>query len=137
MKGDVLKMINKEKYNVDLASLSDEKILYDFAKEINFDVKAMGNKSTQDRTLTKLFKSPGLMVFASGISNIIFLSSNPDELCDRLKLLQQEKSAGNKSNITNNEIVAIVDKLLEYKCISKKQHKQILINCNLLQTKKK
>ena len=32
----------------------------------------------------------------------------------------------------NDEIVAIVDKLLEYKCISKKQHKQILIKGNLM-----
>ena len=29
-------------------------------------------------------------------------------------------------------MIAIVDKLLEYKCISKKQQKQILIKCNLL-----
>ena len=32
----------------------------------------------------------------------------------------------------NEETVAIVDKLLEYKCITKKQHKQILIKCNLI-----
>ena len=42
--------------------------MYDFAKEMNFDVKAMGNKSTRDRTLVKLFKSPDLMVSASGVS---------------------------------------------------------------------
>ena len=62
----------------------------------------------------------------------IFLSSDPDELCNRLKLLSQEKHAGNNSDIINDEIVAIVDKLMEYKCISKKQHKQILIKCKLL-----
>ena len=69
---------------------------------------------------------------ASGISKIIFLSSDPDELCNRLKLLLQEKQAGNNSDIINDEIVAIVDKLLEYKCISKNQLQQILIKCNLL-----
>ena len=69
---------------------------------------------------------------ASGVTTI-FLSSDPNELCDRLKLLLQEKHAGNNSDIINEEIVAITDKLLEYKCISKKQHKQILIKCNLLQ----
>ena len=31
----------------------------------------------------------------------------------------------------NQEIVAIVDKLIEFKC-SKKQYKQILIQCNLI-----
>ena len=69
---------------------------------------------------------------ASGISKTIFLSSDPDELCERLKLLLQEKHGGNNSNLIDEEIVTIVDKLLEYQCISKKQHKQILIKCNLL-----
>ena len=73
------------------------------------------------------------MVSASGVSRTKFLSSDPDELCDRLKLLLQEKHAGNNSDIINEEINAIVDKLLYYECISKKQHKQILIKCNLLQ----
>ena len=57
--------------------------LYDFAKEMNFDIKAIGKKFTQERTLTKLPKSPGLMVSASGNSTI-FLSSDPNELCDIL-----------------------------------------------------
>ena len=72
------------------------------------------------------------MVSASGILKTIFLSSDPNELCNRLKLLLQKKQAGNNSDIINDEIVAIVDKLLEYKCISKKEHKQILFKCNLL-----
>ena len=132
LKGDLLEMITNSKFNVDLASLSDKKLMYEFAKEMHFDPKASGNKSTRDRKLIKLLNSPGLIVSASGISKTIFLSSDPDELCDRLKLLLQEKHAGNNSDIINQEIVAIVDKLLEYKCISKKQLKQILIKCNLL-----
>ena len=127
--GDLLKIITNKNFNVDRASLADKKLMYNFAKEMNFDTKAQGNKSTRDRTLIKLLKSPAII--ASGISTI-FLSSDPDELCNRLKLLLQEKHAGNNSDIINDEIVAIVDKLLEYKCISKKQHKQILIKCNLL-----
>ena len=132
LKGDLLKMITNKNFNVDLASLADKKLMYDFAKEMHFDTKAQGKKSTRDRTFIKLLKSPGLMVSASGVSKTIFLSSDPDELCNRLKLLLQEKHAGNNSDIINDEIVAILDKLLEYKCISKKQHKQILIKCNLL-----
>ena len=80
--------------------------------------------------MIKLLKSPAIM--ASGVSNIIILTSNRDELCNRLKLLLQEKHAGNNSDLIKQEIVAIVDKFLEYKCISKKQPKQLLINCNLL-----
>ena len=73
------------------------------------------------------------MVSASGISKTKFLSSDPDEICKRLKLLLREKQAENNSDIINQEIVAIVDNILEYKCISKKQHRQILIKCNVLQ----
>ena len=131
LKGDLLKMITNKNYNVDLASLADKKLMYDFAKEMHFDPKAVGNKSTRDRTLIKLLKSPGLTVSASGVSKTIFLSSDPDELCERLKLLLQEKHAGNNSDIINDEIVVIIDKLLEYKCVTKKQHKQLLYNCNL------
>ena len=129
LKGDLLKMITNTKFNVDLASLSDKKLMYDFAREMHFDLKAPGNKSTRDRKLIKLLESPAIM--ASGITTI-FLSENPNELCDRLKLLLQEKHAGNNSDIINDEIIIIVDKLLEYKCISKKQHKQILIKCTLI-----
>ena len=136
LKGDLLEMITNNKFNVDLASLSDKKLMYDFAKEMHFDPKAPGNKSIRDRKVIKLLNSPGLMVSASGISKTIFLSSDPDELCERLKLLLQEKHAGNNSDIINEEIVAIVDKLLEYKCISKKQHKQILIKCDLINKQK-
>ena len=99
--------------------------MHDFAKEMHFDKKASSNKSTRDRTLIKLLKSPGLMISASGISNTIFLSSNPDELCKRLKLLIQEKRAGNNSKVNNEEIVAINHKLLEYKCMTPTQHKKI------------
>ena len=34
LKGDLLKMITNENYNVDLASLADKKLLYDLAKEM-------------------------------------------------------------------------------------------------------
>ena len=130
LKGDLLKMITNKNYNVNHASLSDKKLMYNFAKEMHFDERRVGNKSTRDKTLIKLLNTPAIT--ASGVSKTIFLSSDPNELCDRLKLLLQEKHSGNNSNIINEEIVAIIDILLEYKCISKKQHKQILIKCNLL-----
>ena len=97
---------------------------------MNYDIKSTGRPSTRHNSMIRLLDQPAIM--ASGISKTIILSSDPNELCDRLKLLLQEKHAGNNSDIINDEIVAIVDKLLEYKCISKKQHKQILFKCNLL-----
>ena len=134
LKGYLLKMITNESYNVDLASLSDKKSRYDFAKEMYFDIEAWVNESTQDRTLIRFLKS--LCIMASGISTI-FQPSDSNELCDRTKFLLQEEQAGNNSDLVNEEINAIVDNLLEYTRISKKQHKQILIKCNIFQTRKK
>ena len=87
LKGDLLKMITNKNYIVNLASLADKKLMYDFAKEMHFDERRVGNKSTRDRTLINLLNSPRIV--ASGISKTIFLSSDPDELCNRLKLLLQ------------------------------------------------
>ena len=42
---DFLRMIINKNDIVDLASSSDKRIMYNFAKEKNFDVKAQGNKS--------------------------------------------------------------------------------------------
>ena len=53
LKGDLLKMITNKNYNVDLACLSDKNLMYDFAKEMYFDVKTQSNKSTRDRTLKR------------------------------------------------------------------------------------
>ena len=130
-------MITNKNYNVDLADLEDKKLTYNFAKEGNFDVRGQGRKSTRDRTLINFLKSLGLMVSVSGVSKTKILSTDPKKICDRMKLILQEKQAGNNPDIIKEENVAIVDKLSEYKCISKKQHKQILINCNLLQKKVK
>ena len=129
LRRDLLKKITNKNYN---ASLQDKKLMYDFAKQMNFDLKAQGRKSTRDITLLKLLKSPGLMVSASGISKTNFLSSDPDELCDRIKLILQEKQAAINSELLDDQIIAIVDKLIQYHCISKKQHQQLQNKCNLL-----
>ena len=72
LKGNLSQMINKINLIVDLASLLDKKLLFDFAKEMYFDVKAPGKESTRDRTLIKLLKSPSIMVSASGVSKTSF-----------------------------------------------------------------
>ena len=85
-----------------------------------FDEKALGNKNTWDKSPIRLLQSPAIM--ASGISRM-FLPENPNELVGvRSKLLLQGKQAGNNSNIIMEQIIAIADKLLEYKSISTKQH---------------
>ena len=130
LEGDLLKVITIYKFNVDHSNQQDRKKIFEFAKELNYDVKSTGRPSTRHNSIIRLLEQPAIM--ASGFSKTIILSSDADELCNRLKLLLQEKHAGNNSDLINEEVIAIVDKLLEYKCISKKQHKQILIKCNLL-----
>ena len=68
---------------------------------------------------------------ASGFRSI-FVSKNTDKLCENLKLLLQEKRAGNNSNLYNEEIVPIIDKLLDYKCITPTQQKKIILKISLL-----
>ena len=89
--------------------------MFDFAKEMYFDEKAPGNKSTRDRTISGLFKSPGLMIPASGVPSshkTSFLPYNLNEFCDNLKVVLQKKQAGNISQIISEEINAIADNLL-------------------------
>ena len=133
LEGDLLKLITNCKFNADHSSPQDKKLIYESAEEMNNDTKSTGRPSVRQSSIIKLLESPAII--ASGISKTIILSSDPNELCDRLRLLLQEKHAGNNSNLIDEEIVAIIDKLLEYKCISRKQHKQILNKCNLLNKK--
>ena len=113
LEGDLLKVITNHKFNIDRSSRQDKKLIYEFAKEMNYDAKSTGRPSIRHTSIIKILESPAIM--ASGISKTIFLSSDPDELCERLKLLLQEKHGGNNSNLIDEEIVTIVDKLLEYK----------------------
>ena len=54
-----------------------------------------------------------------------FLPSDPDVLVDQLKLLYFEKVGGNDSFLINEQIISIIDKLLEYECISPSQHQNM------------
>ena len=47
---------------------------------MNFNNRQKGRKSDRDKSMIKLLKSQAIN--ASGISKTIFLSSDPDELCD-------------------------------------------------------
>ena len=113
-------------FNVTHYNPQNQKLFCEFGKEMKFDVNKIGRKCNREKSLIKLLNWPAIM--ASSISSKVS-SENPNELCDRLKLLIQEKQAGNNSNLIDKEIVAIADISLEYKCISTKQHKILLIKC--------
>ena len=55
----------------------------------------------------------------------VFLPSDPDELVDQLKLLYFEKVGGNDNPQLNEQIIAIVDKLFKYECITN-QHQNLI-----------
>ena len=132
--GGLLKTMANWSFNNVHSNPQDQKLINEFGKEMKINIKQLGRKIPRDDSHIKILNSRAIM--ASGISTI-FLSSGSEELCDKLKLLLQEKQAGNNFKIFNEEVVAIVDKLLEHKCISKTQHRQTLIRCYLIHTKKK
>ena len=90
MNGDLLKLITNENYKVNLANLLDKKLGLESAKEMNFDEKALGIKSTRDKTLINSLKSPAIMT--GSLKKISFskpketktrfLSSNPEKFYD-------------------------------------------------------
>ena len=82
--GDLLEAITNYDFNIGHSNQQDRKLMYEFAKEMKFNIKQKGRKSDRDKGFVRLLKSPKIM--ASGVSKTIILSSDPDELCDRLKL---------------------------------------------------
>ena len=68
--GDLLKTIKIYDFNVSRSDPKDQKLIYEFGKEMNFNIKQKGRKSDRDKPLIKLLKSPAIM--ASGVSNTIF-----------------------------------------------------------------
>ena len=121
-----MKTITNHDFQVAHFNPEDQKLLYEYAKAMKFDIKQKGRKGKRDMSLINLLKSPAIM--ASVISTIL-LSYDPNELCDRLKLLIQEKQAGNNSKKINEEIFAIAHKLIESKSISTKQHEIMIKIC--------
>ena len=84
-----MKLITNYKFNADHSSPQVEKLIYEFAKEMNYDTKSIGRPSTRHTSIINILEPPANM--AAGISKTIILSSDPNELCDRLKLILQEK----------------------------------------------
>ena len=86
--GDLLETMTNYDFNVSHSNPQDRKLIYEFGKEMDFNIRQQGRKSNTDKSMIKLLKSPAIM--ASGISTI-FLSSDSNELCNRLTLLLQQK----------------------------------------------
>ena len=70
--GDLLETMTNYDFNVDHSNQQDRKLIYEFAKEMNFNIRQKGNKSDRDKSIVRLLKSPAIM--ASGISKTIFFT---------------------------------------------------------------
>ena len=121
---ELLELLSNKNYIFELAKLSDKKVMFEFAKEMYFDEIVLGKKSTRDKPFIRWPKSPAILAYENSTK---ILPKNPFELCDRLKLLLQKQRNGKNSNVINEKIVAIADELVEYKCISTKQHGFLLV----------
>ena len=134
--GPIYNFLNDMKYDL---NYGDKKsIRYQFIEELysryQLQGYTQGFTQGQSQSYTQGFTGSGLRSYANGeysrssTQQYIFLPSDPDELVDQLKLLYFEKFGGNDSFLINEQIIAIIDKLLEYECISPSQHQNIRSN---------
>ena len=147
--GPIYNFLNDMKYDL---NYGDKKsIRYQFIKELysRYQLQGytqgftQGQSQSYTREATQGFTGSGLREATQSYANgensrsyarssthspaqqYIFLPSDPDELVDQLKLLYFEKVGGNDNPQLNEQIIAIVDKLLEYECISPPQHQNM------------
>ena len=89
--------------------------------------KSYGNLIKSESKSESEIEEEEIISSASGLkNNIIILDSDPNELVNKLRILNQEKIAGNDSKLINTHIEAIVDQLLKLNVINTKKHSNIL-----------
>ena len=132
LKGDILSMTTE--YDFNKTDSPDAKQITNFLDEMHFDIHAK-YKSSSDENLITIHHNKRTLL-ALGLHEVIFLSENPIELFNRLRLIIEGKQVGNDTNKFDNEFIAIFKELLEYKSLTPKQHKQFLFKIILLHTKK-
>ena len=69
--GYLLETITNYDFNVSHCNPKDQRLFYEFGKEMNFNIRLKGGKSNRGKAMIKLLKSPAIM--ASGISKTRFL----------------------------------------------------------------
>ena len=113
------------KHDLNYGDKDKKSIRYQFIKELysRYQLQGFAQDYTQAHD-SQGSTGSGLNgdISRSSTQQYIFLPSDPDELVDQLKLLYFEKVGGNDSFLINEQIIAIIDKLLEYECISPSQH---------------
>ena len=64
--GDLIETATNYDFNVSKSDPKDQKLIYEFGKEMNFNIRQKERKSNRDKSMIKLLKSPAIK--ASGIS---------------------------------------------------------------------
>ena len=133
LKGDVLKVITE--YNFKITDSPDAKQNINFMDQMHFDIRSRG-KCSRDRNLIKNYFNKTAILASKTASGLrtIFPSENPNDSFDKLKSLLQAKQAGKNSDRFIQEIVAVIDKELQYKSNTPTQHKKKLLG-NLISYK--
>ena len=116
--GDSLQTMTKYDFNVDHFNTQDQIIIYEFGKQMKFNIQQKERNNLRDESVIRLLKAPAVMGGSLKKkssakpktqnlreSKTILISSNANELCDRLKLLLQEKQAGNSSKKISNRCI--------------------------------
>ena len=113
--------------------IHNENLIHSFLNDMKYNLNYGDKKSKRYYFIKDLINQYKyqhipyqLSQLGSGFNQYVFLSSDPDELVDQLKLLYFEKVGGNDNPMLNEQIIAIADKLLQYKCITTNQHQNIL-----------
>ena len=93
-------MITNKNYKIDLTKLTVKKTMFDFAKELSSDERALGKENTRNKSFIRLLQSPVI------ISLLVSLE-DPNEFCDRIKFFYYKR---NKLEIV---LTWVVKKLLQ------------------------
>ena len=132
---DLQYFINNTKFDREIQNVG---LICTFLKYMKYNLNYGGKKSSKFNKINYSFQpqlGSGLYQYTRVTSpsrslTCIFLQSDPDELVDQLKLIVLEKVEGNDNPLLIEQIIAIVDKLLEYECITTNQHQKIISAIN-------
>ena len=77
LNGDLSKTITNKNNSVDLANLSNKKLVFEIAKDMFFDEKVLGKKINRNKSTIRLPKSSAVIVLVSGVSSSFKMESSP------------------------------------------------------------
>ena len=68
---------------------------------MHFDIHAKIKSSSDKNLLKNFYKNTAILALV--LQKVILLSENPNEICNRFRLIFQEKQAGNLTKIFDND----------------------------------